>query len=61
VFWSNATGGWDSAKVRDLMDALELNGEIEANGDGAEDEKKMLPGFVTKHEVLMLRRKMGGV
>jgi len=61
VFWSNAIGGWDGAKVRDLVDALELNGETDTNGDGAEDEKKTLPVFVTKHEVLMLRRKMGGV
>lgn len=57
VFWSNGNGGWEGAKVRDLMDALELNGE----GTGEDGERKeSLPVFVTKHEVLMLRRKMGG-
>lgn len=59
VFWSNATGGWDGAKVRDLMDAWEISGETGSNDDGSEDAKRVLPAFVTKHEVVMLRRKMG--
>lgn len=62
VFWSNGNGCWEGAKVRDLMDALEVNCKPDGRGggDGSEDEKKSMPVFVTKHEVLMLRRKMGG-
>ena len=47
VFWTNGEGEWESAKVRDLVEALEF-GEA---GAGM---------FVTKHEVLALRRGMGG-
>ena len=62
MFWTNAKGEWDGGKVRDLVDALELAGASEAS-DGSECG---LSGgaagngiFVTKHEVLMLRRMMG--
>jgi hypothetical protein len=55
VFWTKDSGEWEGAKVRDLVDAL--NGTFD--DDGCEPKDK--PGiFVTKHEVLMLRRVMGG-
>ncbi|KAF4633942.1 hypothetical protein G7Y89_g4180 [Cudoniella acicularis] len=53
VFWTNANGDWEGAKVRDLVDALEGGGGEEASGGG---DKGV---FVTKHEILMLRRVMG--
>jgi hypothetical protein len=50
AFWTNAQGQWEGAKVRDLMDALE-------GGASGEDGREVDAGvFVTKHEVLMLRR-----
>jgi hypothetical protein len=52
VFWTNSDGEWEGAKVRDLVDMLE----------GASDENEGPAGlrvFVTKHEVLMMRRLMG--
>ena len=52
VFWTNDAGGWDSAKVRDLVDGFEGCGEGGSADMGA---------FVTKHEVLMMLRGMGGV
>lgn len=51
VFWSIEGGEWESAKVRDLVDALDGNGG-DATGSGCSM-------FVTKHEVLMMRRMMG--
>ena len=45
VFWTNDEGQWEGAKVRDLVDALELGTTTGTSGM-----------FVTKHEVLMLRR-----
>lgn len=55
VFWTTDTGEWECAKVRDLVDAL--------NNFGAEDTDDVAAAlrnvFVTKHEVLMLRRTMG--
>lgn len=50
VFWTNARGEWEGAKVQELVDALE-------NPDGplGTDVKAL---FVTKHEVLMLRKGM---
>jgi hypothetical protein len=48
VFWTNADGEWESGKVRDLMDLLE---------EGGDDTTGL---YVSKHEVLMLRRGMGG-
>jgi len=73
VFWTTATGDWDGAKVRDLVDALERSGSGADLGDGGNgaacggDGGGMKDGgttmgrevFVTKHEVLMLRL-MGG-
>jgi len=61
VFWTNDKGEWEGGKVRDLFDAL--NGSS-ASGD-EEVGRKSMGGplgngvFVTKHEVLMLRRMMG--
>ena len=48
VFWTNARGEWEGAKVQELVDAFE-------NPDGSlvKDVKAL---FVTKHEVLMLRK-----
>ena len=61
VFWTNDGGEWEGGKVRDLIDALDNSMENVALKDG--------PGglggptgngvFVTKHEVLMLKRMMG--
>lgn len=57
VFWTNSQGTWEGAKVRDLMD--QLDGAM----TGPETDKSLglpLPQvFVTKHEVLLLRRLMG--
>ena len=52
VWWTNAAGEWEGGRrVRDLVEEA-LNGG--ASGDGAGDGV-----FVTKHEVLRLRRMMG--
>ncbi|KAK6429373.1 hypothetical protein LTR95_014477, partial [Oleoguttula sp. CCFEE 5521] len=50
VFWTNDAGGWEGGKVAKLMAALE--------GDGGAEEGVEGGMFVTKHEVLMLKRKM---
>lgn len=55
VFWTNDTGAWEGAKVRDLVDALDKLGEEPS----ADVETALGSVFVTKHEVLMLRRMMG--
>jgi hypothetical protein len=47
VFWTNDEGQWEGAKVRDLVDALEL-GTMTGTSSM----------FVTKHEVLMLRQQI---
>jgi len=58
VFWTNADGEWEGAKVRDLVDALEKGiGGDDEDGPGTGQENKGV--FVTKHEVLMLKRIMG--
>jgi hypothetical protein len=55
VFLTNDTGAWEGAKVRDLVDALDKLG-----GEPPSDVATALGSvFVTKHEVLMLRRMMG--
>lgn len=59
VFWTNSEGMWEGAKVRDLIDQLEGT----MKGDGADAASLGLPSpevFVTKHEVLLLRRLMMG-
>lgn len=55
VFWTNDSGVWEGAKVRDLVDAMETLG----NGDSSDKTVALNNVFVTKHEVLMLRRVMG--
>jgi hypothetical protein len=57
VFWTNADGEWEGAKVRDLVEALEKG--IEGDGDGPGTGQEIKGVFVTKHEVLMLKRVMG--
>ncbi|CZS90778.1 uncharacterized protein RCO7_06725 [Rhynchosporium graminicola] len=61
VFWTTHGGEWEMAKVRDLVDALEVgiggDGKGEGEGLGTGQESKGV--FVTKHEVLMLKRAMG--
>ena len=67
VFWTNGTGEWEGGKVRDLVDALETSGASDRNnengcGNGVGGARGGAAGngvFVTKHEVLMLRRLMG--
>lgn len=54
VFWTNADGELEGAKVRELVDALEM-GESEPGLDDGGDKGV----FITKHEVLMLKRIMG--
>jgi hypothetical protein len=56
VFWTTSSGEWECAKVRDLVDALDDLG----SGDAADARTTLSSVFVTKHEVLMLRRTMGG-
>lgn len=51
VFWTNIDGQWEGGKVRDLVDILDGGGT-----PGTEEAWSM---FVTKHEILMLRRVMG--
>lgn len=55
VFWTTDAGVWDSAEIRDLVDALDKLGE----GQSSDNAQVLHKVFVTKHEVLMLRRVMG--
>ena len=64
VFWTNHNGEWEGGKVRDMVAALEgsnQTGEISGKGK----EKQVYDGgplmYATKHEVLMMRRIMGGI
>lgn len=56
VFWTNSCGQWEGGKVRGMVDALD-------GSKSGTDSDSLGPGvssmFVTKHEVLMLRRVMG--
>ena len=54
VFWTNDAGQWEGGKVRDLVDALDNSMESVADGGPLGNGV-----FVTKHEVLMLKRMMG--
>ncbi|KAL9638113.1 MAG: hypothetical protein Q9164_001755, partial [Protoblastenia rupestris] len=56
VFWTNKEGEWESAKVQHLVDSLEGPATPGNDIDGGVDSCAL---FVTKHEVLMLRRGMG--
>jgi hypothetical protein len=55
VFWTNDAGEWEGGKVGKFVDALD------GEGDGAECGGGPMGNgvFVTKHEVLMMRRTMG--
>ena len=68
VFWTNELGEWEGGKVRDLVDALggamagTAGDQGDVDGPGATGATGGPLGnglFVTKHEVLMLRRMMG--
>ena len=52
VFWTTKAGKWEGAKVRDLVDALDGLG----SGDMVDVHATAGEVFVTKHEMLMLRR-----
>lgn len=54
VFWTNDAGEWEGGKVAKLAQALECTGE--GGGEGGPLGNGV---FVTKHEVLMLKRMMG--
>lgn len=59
VFWTNDSGGWEGGKVKDLVDGLDGVATESATGE-QEGGGPMGNGvFVTKHEVLMMRRIMG--
>ncbi|KAK9771781.1 putative CMP/dCMP-type deaminase domain-containing protein [Seiridium cardinale] len=51
VFWTTSDGEWENAKVRDLVDLLDH--PVDPDGNGS------IGLFVTKHEVLKLRRVLG--
>lgn len=53
VFWTTSEGQWEGAKIRNLVDHLERDMASSENPLG-------LPVFVTKHEILLLRRLMAG-
>lgn len=53
VFWTTSEGKWEGSKVRDLVD------QFEGAMDNL-DSSLELSVFVTKHEVLLLRRLMVG-
>ncbi|KAG8165814.1 hypothetical protein KVR01_004366 [Diaporthe batatas] len=53
VFWTNNEGNWEGAKIRDLVD--QLDGTTRSDTDTPLGQAAM-GVFVTKHEVLMLRR-----
>ncbi|KIW08022.1 uncharacterized protein PV09_00967 [Verruconis gallopava] len=48
VFWTNASGKWQGAKMRDLVAVLD--------GDSSNGLGRNFGMFVTKHEILMMRR-----
>ncbi len=61
VFWTTQDGEWEGAKVRDLVDALEggIEGDRNEDSNGLGTRQASKGVFVTKHEVLMLKRVMG--
>ncbi|KXS97599.1 hypothetical protein AC578_5745 [Pseudocercospora eumusae] len=56
VFWTNDAGQWEGGKVADLVAAMDAGMESNATGGGGPIGNGV---FVTKHEVLMLKRMMG--
>jgi len=62
VFWTNNNGEWEGGKVRDMMDVLDLAGtprDGKCQNVGSTGGAAGNGVFVTKHEVLKLRRLMG--
>lgn len=57
IFWTNDAGDWEGGKVAQLVEALE--GNLEEGGCGSGGGVMGNGIFVTKHEVLMLKRMMG--
>lgn len=57
VFWTTNKGRWEGAKIRDLIDQLDNTMQNEADTSLGLSVPDV---FVTKHEVLLLRRLMGG-
>ena len=57
VFWTNDAGQWDGGKIRDLVEALDNS--MNNVADGGQGGPMGNGVFVTKHEVLMLKRMMG--
>lgn len=55
VFWTNDDGEWEGGKVAIFIDALDGEGDGPECGGGPMGNGV----FVTKHEVLMMRRTMG--
>jgi hypothetical protein len=55
VFWTNDDGEWEGGKVAKFIDALDGEGDGAGCGGGPVGNGV----FVTKHEVLMMRRMMG--
>jgi len=62
AFWTTEQGEWEGGKVRDLIDAMDgsMARGADEKGGGAGGGPMDNGLFVTKHEVLMLRRLMGG-
>lgn len=56
VFWTNDAGQWEGGKVSALVESMEGGMEDVEGGTGGPTGNGL---FVTKHEVLMLRRMMG--
>ena len=54
VFWTNDDGEWEGGKVAKFMDALDGEGDDGGCGGGVMGNGV----FVTKHEVLMMKRLM---
>jgi hypothetical protein len=56
VFWTNDAGEWEGGKVANLVNALDGGADGSGSGGGPMGNGV----FVTKHEVLNMRRTMGG-
>ena len=55
VFWTNDDGEWEGGKVARFIDALDGDGDGAGCGGGPMGNGV----FVTKHEVLLMRRVIG--
>lgn len=56
MFWTNDAGQWEGGKVAALVESMQGGMEDVEGGNGGPTGNGL---FVTKHEVLMLRRMMG--